>query len=144
MNPNCWLVFQMLCSSKCVYTKPEAPHHQNKGSLSMRIYQKLHHVSTKNCICLWYENMRQNQIFTCYSFALYWDPLAIHNAMITTNTIRFDECSLKCFSSSFLFHRFVDRYGITLKLNMLRGEMFIQGSRQEHWYPSSSEADQVC
>ena len=49
-----------------------------------------------------------------------WDPLAIHNAMITTNTIRFDECSLKCFSSSFLFHRFVDRYGITLKLNMLR------------------------
>ena len=54
------------------------------------------------------------------------------STMITTNTIRFDECSLKCFSSSFLFHRFVDRYGITLKLNMLRGEMFIQGSRQEH------------
>ena len=42
------------------------------------------------------------------------------STMITTNTIRFDECSLKCFSSSFLFHRFVDRYGITLKLNMLR------------------------
>ena len=116
---------------------------RTKNSLSMRsVCKKLHHVRKEKVFIHDTQTWGRTNIYL-YFPAPHFSSLSHPNDHDQFQW--FDEFSLNTFSLNFLFHSFDDSYGITLKfLHMLRGEVFIQGSQNKHWYPHNSDANQVC
>ena len=99
------MLFQM-----CVHQTRGAHTIRTKNSLSIRSIKSYIKLDKENCIYVWYEKHEVKTniylLIPCTSLAI---PLP---STITTNTIRFDEFSLKTFSLHLPFHRPIDSHGI--------------------------------
>ena len=133
-----------MVSQMCVHQNKRPSHHQNKEPTSMRSIKKLHHVRTRKLyLCIIYKNTRQNKylpVFPCTTFQFSFSKWSRNQHNLIIGWISQNICSLH-----FYFHRFDGSCGNHLKfLQTLHGEMFTKWSQHRHWYPNSSDANQVC